>query len=261
MSLVGTLNFAARVKALHSSGRTLGPADALSTLTEYADSGDTFEALAALALAKGAKAEGVALRYTSHPSHLVRRAAVSSGLLTGEEAKTLLLSPDSSRSLRILLVRECPTLRVDSASFAAAVQLDANEGTKTAWKFLQQTRDEPTLRAGIESMGGKWGGLAVSEGLAERFPAAVIELQVASLDEVSHRDSGPVFAWEWGWLVKAARAWPERTLRLLLGCAARRRGAPPRSLVLKPERWAWARQNKLMLARATGPPAPSPRPA
>ena len=71
--LVGQCNFAARVKALHASGRAL-PADAVASLgiIEYAESGETFEALSALQLAKGARAVGVALPFTSHPSALVR---------------------------------------------------------------------------------------------------------------------------------------------------------------------------------------------
>lgn len=133
--LVGNLNYAGRVKGLHASGKALEPgALAALAITEYAHSGETFEALAALQLAKGARAAGVALPFTSHPSLIVRRMAVSSGLLSGEEARGLLLSQDSSRSLRALLVTTCTSLPVDAETFGAALR---NHGPFTGSMPLQ----------------------------------------------------------------------------------------------------------------------------
>jgi len=132
-SVLQIRQYSERTKAVYAWGKQTDQKFAIDTFGE-----GTFEALSGICAARGALGVGKQIsssKFVTHPSALVRRTSVSSGLLSAAEAKAIFLSDDSSRDTLDMIVRTCPSLPADEDTMALAKKLDEEGPAK------KQTKD------------------------------------------------------------------------------------------------------------------------
>lgn len=211
-SILQIRQYSERTKAVYAWGKQTDQKFAIDTFGE-----GTFEALSGICAARGALALGKQItpsKFVTHPSALVRRTAVGSGLLSAAEAKEIFLSDDSGRDTLEMLVRTCPSLPADEDTMALARKLDEEGGFRgggMAWRVLARTRDEKFFLKHAPlcvPVARHWIGTGVqtlSLALVNRFPNAILQLASTSL-----------FAWRFDWMAAIAQRDADALFKLVL---------------------------------------------
>eukprot|EP00928_Gymnodinium_smaydae_P035633 TRINITY_DN25044_c0_g5_i1.p1 TRINITY_DN25044_c0_g5~~TRINITY_DN25044_c0_g5_i1.p1 ORF type:complete len:1874 (+),score=257.16 TRINITY_DN25044_c0_g5_i1:49-5670(+) len=179
-AVLAELNFGVRCKRLAALGRELAAAGLTQSQLESSldqlipETSSSFEELARIEVARGARAIGYVMRMLDHPSQAVRRAALDSGLLTVQQAKELFLSTSSSCQMKQWLLRSS-SLQCDEEVLSEALQLF---GPGAACIILCRTKDDKQFEAWVKQLGGHIRSKPLPNmlWLARRFPVQIIKM-------------------------------------------------------------------------------------
>jgi hypothetical protein len=212
--ILTTKAYGPRAKALHAYGAAHGASPAEVVALRGSSS---FGALAAVTVAKGAGED--AAWAVEHPASVVRRTAIRERVLPPETAERLLLSPDTSRESRELLIAQ-GLVPANEATLAAAITLDKETGgsVSAAWRLLTRGpvtsahffRDNVGAVASASSRSSAQ--LRVTPKTASRHAREILAVLVKA-KEVGER---PPFEWDATWLTLVAVEDPRTLLKLLL---------------------------------------------